>query len=643
MSVSSQPFTDAALARHYYRGLPASWREEVSEADYVPAALAVAKLRPAEAAFNDHTERRAIRRERDSAFDAAERRRERVSSRSIRRKMRLVAIRRQHERRMSQDGRSLIFISSGPTGVPSAPGTRSRERRRGDRRRTVRTSGSSSDDPGGDPDSDDDGESDPSLSARLSRALSRSRGPPAGRWTAERPPKRALRTSTNERSGVSMNHQDGNHNGNGNGYGSSDLRRTLELEMHASGRAAKDLTVLAAIRDPFRLDTPAGHRDARWLADLIDRLDLGERRIHLRGLHYAIVSAEVTKPDGKPYRNTEDDWNWLVEHPAKKARWLGFVPFDQIIDARNAEPVIVEHSKQAPEHFITVGVELDIPEAEDLEPRVNVEGFVGRQPYRLVIYGEKTSLEDVLRSVARSRKADLYLPSGEISDTLLYRMAEQGAIDGRKMIVFTFSDCDPAGWQMSISIGRKLQAFRAGLFPELKFEVRRVALDPDQVREYGLPSTPLKAKELRAGPWRAATGVQQTEIDSLAALRPKLLERIARDALAPFYDTTLDRRVADARQDYLDRAQTVLEAEIDSTDLAALRIEAAEKLETLREQIDALNEAMHLQTPDIELPEIAVPPPEVERVGGTDTPLIDSEDDWAAQTGGLIASKAYRR
>ena len=31
-------------------------------------------------------------------------------------------------------------------------------------------------------------------------------------------------------------------------------------------------------------------------------------------------------------------------------------------------------------------------------------------------------------------------------------------------------------------------------------------------------------------------GVEQTEIDALASLRPDLLRQIARDAIAPFYD-----------------------------------------------------------------------------------------------------------
>ena len=59
---------------------------------------------------------------------------------------------------------------------------------------------------------------------------------------------------------------------------------------------------------------------------------------------------------------------------------------------------------------------------------------------------------------------------------------------------------------------RKLQAFREMTFPDLTFEMRQVALTPAQVKEYGLPSSPLKAelrkdgrrKEQRADGWLAA-------------------------------------------------------------------------------------------------------------------------------------------
>lgn len=74
---------------------------------------------------------------------------------------------------------------------------------------------------------------------------------------------------------------------------------------------------------------------------------------------------------------------------------------------------------------------MDIPDPEELLPTVEVANFTGAQPFKLVMVGEKSSLAEVLGPVAASYKADLYLPTGEISDTLIYRMAQIGAADGR--------------------------------------------------------------------------------------------------------------------------------------------------------------------------------------------------------------------
>src|SRR4051794_9146199 len=341
------------------------------------------------------------------------------------------------------------------------------------------------------------------------------------------------------------------------------LRPTLEAACAAEGCPAGALTVLASQNDPFRIDTPARHRDGQWLARVAHDLGLGERRIHLRGLHYMLVSGVVQRPAGTTYTNTDDRWAGLGSPAAKAARWLGYLPFAQVMDARNAEPVVRIHEAPEPEPLIEVGVDVTIPGADDLRPSVGVDGFTGTQPFKLVLFGEKTSLDDVVGPLAESYGADLYLPQGEISDTLLYRMASVGAKDGRPMVVLCLSDCDPAGWQMPISIGRKLQAFRALEYPDLAFQVRRVGLMPEQVLAHGLPSTPLKDSERRADRWQDMMGVEQTEIDALAALRPDLLRKIVRDALAPFYDRTLARRVAEARTAWLNEAQRALDEQID--------------------------------------------------------------------------------
>jgi hypothetical protein len=421
------------------------------------------------------------------------------------------------------------------------------------------------------------------------------------------------------------------------GEASGPLRAVLEEAAEDGGVSLKDLTVLAPKHDPFRVDTPARHRDGEWLAETAGDLGLGGRTIHLRGLHYAVLGRP--KPDGTPYTNTDADWTWLSEHAAKAARWLGYIPFEQIVDQRNTPPEISRFEKQRPSSFLSVGVHVEIPDVDDLAPRALPVGFEGVQPFKLVVFGEKSSLDDVLGLVARRYGADVYLPTGEISDTLLHTMATVAVDDGRPTRVFCFSDCDPAGWQMPISIARKLQAF-AELYDMPPFEVRRVGLTPDHVREYGLPSTPLKATEKRAGRWQAAMGVEQTEIDALASLRPDVLREVAEAALAPFYDRTLSHRVEEARLAWVDEAQAVVDAVTDQDLLDRLRAEATEKLEELRSEVDAINDALQVDATDFELPEIVVP--DADTVGVDGTPLLDSAWDFADQCEALIDSKTYR-
>jgi hypothetical protein len=214
----------------------------------------------------------------------------------------------------------------------------------------------------------------------------------------------------------------------------------------------------------------------------------------------------------------------------------------RLVDNRNADPAIFRKARIAPQRAISVGFEVKIPDVDDLEPTPVAEGFVPRQAFNFVVFGEKASLESVLLPIARAKQADLYLPTGEISDTLLHRIARDADEDGRPLVVFTVSDCDPAGYQMPISIARKLKAFRDLLFLKLKFEVV-VGLTPKQVRELNLPSTPLKEGEKRASPWVEAFGIAQTEIDALLALRPDALREMVENAFASYFDDTLADRV----------------------------------------------------------------------------------------------------
>lgn len=425
--------------------------------------------------------------------------------------------------------------------------------------------------------------------------------------------------------------------------GNGALRRVLEEARGELRCSRNSLTVLSSQVDPYRLDTPAGHRDGAWLAEQLDQAIGTERRIHWRGLHYAIVAAgDICKPNGEIYRNNDADWTWLTNNAGKAARWLGYVDFQRIVDNRNSEPLIHRKERVTPQTWVSAGIDITIPDVDELEPYAGVSGFEGRQPFALTIFGEKTSLEDAVLPIARRYQADLYLPAGEISDSLLYRMAMDGAADGRPMVVLVLADCDPAGHQMAVSIGRKLQALHDLRYPELEFEVVPVALTVDQVRELGLPSTPLKETEKRADRWREAFGVEQTEIDALATLQPRLLEEIVVGAIEPYYDDLLTNRVTDAHRAWQADAQRMLEQQVDDDALAVVREHAAGRLAELEVEIDSINEQLRMATGDhFDLPAIEIPAAEVDEDFARQASLISSRWSWAEATRALKLRKAY--
>jgi hypothetical protein len=193
-----------------------------------------------------------------------------------------------------------------------------------------------------------------------------------------------------------------------NGYGA--LRSILEQAHEDTGYSRTELTVLSAQVDPYRLDTPSGHRDGKWAAEQLTQAFGSERRTHWRGLHYAIVAqGKVRKPDGSVYLNTAADWEWLVNVAGKAARWLGYIPFERITDNRS-DPIIYRKARVKPQAWVSVGVQVDVPDAGDIEPVPGANGFVPRQAFQFTIFGEKGSLQEVLEPLARKYEADLFLP-----------------------------------------------------------------------------------------------------------------------------------------------------------------------------------------------------------------------------------------
>jgi hypothetical protein len=173
------------------------------------------------------------------------------------------------------------------------------------------------------------------------------------------------------------------------------------------------LTVLAVRNDPYRFDHAGGHEDATWFVEVMNRfVPTGE--VHLRGLHYRVVaSGDVLKPDGQPYENTEKIWQWLLTEASAAARWLEYVPFERIIDERNEPPVLPDY-----DYAVATGLQLArgygaiVPYLDDAMPKIGVH-LRTRQPYRIILFGEKSSLGATLGNIRRTVNGELLLPTGE--------------------------------------------------------------------------------------------------------------------------------------------------------------------------------------------------------------------------------------
>ena len=375
------------------------------------------------------------------------------------------------------------------------------------------------------------------------------------------------------------------------------LGEVMRRMQEETGRRLHTLTVMDPKVDPFRFDIESGHRNGRWFRAAMEATGLLDRArpIHLRGAHYAVtqLTPPLIRPDtSRTYVNSFEDWWWFYKYASKAARWLGYVPFERIVDARNEAPIIRLADPPLAVRKINMADSFYLPDPDELRPTINFSMVptVPRQRDRFVFWGEKTSLDEVLGPIAETFGADLYLPSGESTDTMLHTMARTAAEDGREMLVFVFADCDPAGYQMSVSIAHKLRAFKeGGFFPDLRFRLFVPALTVEQVGDLGLPETPLKEGDKRTAGWRTRYGVEQTEIDALATLQPDVLATIAQEAIAPFYDPTLANRVSYARQDYEEAAQERFDEQAGDR-LAALQAEAADGIGTVRTTIDALTE-----------------------------------------------------
>ena len=414
---------------------------------------------------------------------------------------------------------------------------------------------------------------------------------------------------------------------------------TLRSIIQSASGSLSDNTVMSNLTDPYRIDTEANHRDAKWLAQAFAAGKL--TAIHCRGLHYTIVSLPgLVKPNGKPYLNSFEDWTWL-QRVVGYARWLGYIDFDAITDERNAGPEL-----WIPPSIEEAGLRI-AHDADDLDwpidlPSIQIKCQAphARQAYKLVLIGEKSSLRSVLKPLCAKYEAELILPTGELSTTLLHGMVQRAAADGRPTRVFYLSDFDPSGVHMPVEVSRKIQALCDLKFHDLDIELRRCALLARQVKELGLPETPMKDTEKRADKWRERFNCEQTEIDALATLQAGVLTAIVENDLKPYFDPTLQKRqrlayevAAQAMRSTIKAATAPFQNQIDGAQI--LIDTAAQKLADAHEFCKPLFDDI---ADGIDFVDVEKVKPELAPFSFA-APMFSSLDDFVTTTKNLLGEK----
>lgn len=155
-----------------------------------------------------------------------------------------------------------------------------------------------------------------------------------------------------------------------------------------------------------------------------------------------------------------------------------------------------------------------------------------RQAYRVECWIEKDALVGVIENVCNEFGVPYFACRGYNSQSEQWRAAkrfENYAADGQKVVVLHLGDHDPSGIDMTRDNNDRL----AMLSRHSDIEVKRLALNMDQVEKYGPPPNPSKESDSRSRSYIAQFGRKSWELD---ALEPRVIERLIRREIKKLID-----------------------------------------------------------------------------------------------------------
>lgn len=243
--------------------------------------------------------------------------------------------------------------------------------------------------------------------------------------------------------------------------------------------------------------------------EIIDEYQSDGLTLTLRQLYYQFVSRDLLPNNQRSYDN--------LGRTISNARLAGLVDWDAIEDRTR---------------FLRGRTNWDNP-AQMIRNRARNYSIDmwENQDNRVEVWIEKDALLGVIERVCYDNDVDYFACRGYVSQSELYEAGNRIARyrdAGQETVVIHLGDHDPSGIDMTRDNHDRLCMFSEGYV-----EVRRIALNFDQVQQYNPPPNPAKLTDSRAADYIAQHGRSSWELD---ALEPRVLQRLIKGTIDEYKD-----------------------------------------------------------------------------------------------------------
>ena len=154
------------------------------------------------------------------------------------------------------------------------------------------------------------------------------------------------------------------------------------------------------------------------------------------------------------------------------------------------------------------------------------------QDTRVEVWIEKNALIGIIEGVCRELDVPYFACIGYVSQSEQWRAYKRHA-ENQRTIVIHLGDHDPSGIDMTRDNQERLDTFHGWTGGT---EVKRIALNMDQVDEYGPPPNPAKVTDSRFEAYLADYGEESWELD---ALEPSVMVGLIRNTIDEYRDPDL--------------------------------------------------------------------------------------------------------